>query len=509
LVALFALALPAPSFAQDDKTTATTTEVVPPEAPKAETIAASDIAAKAVEVDLRLREINGKLTPKPAIVQIEEKLPGQLEIIDGLIDEPGAQTKGRSVKALKDGHAEWTRYATSIDKVSKQLADRSRELEGYLEELLELREPWTRTLDQLKEEATSSESIGQIDAVLEEVAAAEDKLRDRGETILKMQNELSERLVEINGILQQIVDAIENARGRLFTIDSAPIWQATADLREARPVRELFAALRTLPSGFRELPKSYGDRVRFHIVFLVVLVAGVFVLRRSSKHWDLGDASLNVARQIIARPLAAALFITLIFWKEIYPLAPAVVQDMMSLLILITAAILVPKLVPRGFAAPVLLLFALYFLDFLDGFLSGGASRRLLVLVNTILAFAAVIWWFRWGHLRVDISERSRRQSLSVAGFALLLLVSSLIANVVGATQLADVLTSGVLSSAAAGVLVFVIARLAQTAFALLLRSGIARTLNSVRRYSTEMKRIINRVIVVLTSFLWLRFARD
>ncbi len=196
-----------------------------------------------------------------------------------------------------------------------------------------------------------------------------------------------------------------------------------------------------------------GPRPLVKIVALVLLPLLSSLAYRSRRVVPT-EPQMQAAARILRRPISAWLLLSLVSMLFIFPDAPLVVHETALLLSLVPVLRLLPQRVFDVLGAWPYLGTALYLLYRVSFLLLGHPLfYRLYILTVTVVAAGVLIWLLyssRRGRALTDVSPTSG--TVRVLGWAAVLaLIVSAIANVVGNVSLAEMLSSGVLTCAYVG----------------------------------------------------------
>ena len=471
-------------------------------------IPATEIAQRARETAGQLRDLESALASDAETAEIEKRLPDEAERLERIAADPKYQIGPRlTLPNVEDIRAEWRHALDELSKWAEKLASRADMVERGLAQLRDLDERWKATAAQAQTQGLPAVLVELITSTRQAIEQAENRQGAERSTVLTLQAKVEDLQSTVNDQLALADRVADRLRHNLFAVDSPPLWTAlvtpagkslTATILDAR--REALAEL----AGF---PRRYPRRVAIHALVLGLLLALVFDLRRRSHSWPRDDEALAPARELVSRPISAAVLIALLLAPLLYPVIPAAVRQALALVAVVPVARILYH--AGSFAllrGPLTALIPLFFLHHLVGLVPAySPAGRLLLLAESILAALWLAGWLRRADRFGTAGLRGAWRRLFMLGavVALALFLTALAANLFGALLLALVLAEGTLGSAFAAVALYT-ARLVLDGSAVgLLGSPAARRLRIVQNRPALLRRGLLAASRFVTLALW------
>jgi len=506
VLVLLLAALPALALAQEATGTTPAGEPSPEVPPALTPIAPPDIPRLAGEATAALGEIRAKLSPETSVLEIEEKLPSLFESLAALRENPEYQPlEDLSPRGLENLRLLWGRGRSQLDDWQNRLEARSQTLEAEKEKLSGLRKVWELTRDSPPEGGLPEALTDQITAVLGAATELEAQLRDRLELVLTLQGRVSQEKIATTETLGQIDAALVEASGRLFSQDSATLWGAFTEPREGPGLGAQLAD--TWTKSYDNLARylsSDRDRGLAHLAVFVGMVLVLAALRRRSRRWKMEGDSLENAAHILSRPISGAFLMALLMVRWFHPQAPPVFFEMLRLAIPIAIIRLLPRLVYGNLRVPLFGLTGLFILDELRSFTVGlELLHRLQLFAVAVLGFTGVVWLLRPAGPLAGRTGRWWRATIFMFRVALIPLGGSIVANLLGASRLAELLASSTLTSAYLAVALMAIVLVLDGAVTVMLRTQTAGSLRMVRLHTDLLRRRGKGIVHLAAVILW------
>lgn len=302
-------------------------------------------------------------------------------------------------------------------------------------------------------EALTAARAGGIDSLLlriDERVTLESGIAERADTLL---GDFLVGQATVRDILARIRTVDTEARAAIFARDSPPAWKVA---RQARG-RDFLAEARLGLEESWQIVRDFARREATGLVLLGLLYLGIVTLLLVSRKQVLETTARGpdetVASHLLRRPASAGLLLTALAFRITYPQAPHEVGHFLALLIIVPFLRLSAGIQRAPLRAPIFLLAGLFFLDHAGALLG---EQTLGWRLNLLVRSAAGALAFHW------VAERLRQGTPGVyslhpavvvlvrAGSALLAIGA--LANLLGFTTLALVLTGGTITSAVLGI---------------------------------------------------------
>jgi len=349
------------------------------------------------------------------------------------------------------------------------------------------------------------ERIGQV---LAEIDAAEKALS----TSLDSQLRLAQRGNTVQQAAEAgkkaVTSAIAYFDRRLFIVDAPPLWQAWTDRTPSQKgVDTMLVGLAIERDFLAEYNARYDTRLWVLNIAALLLLPLMFWLSARSRRLVSDDADLKSSAQVLLRPISAWLVLVLVGVLFFEPDAPMIRHETALLLALVPILRLIPSAAYRALGPWPYILTALYLLDEL-GFLLVGSPllHRLHTFAIGTLTLGAILWLLLRSKGRATPEDQTAQSTFvrTMAWLAAAAIVVALIANLLGNTSLAEVLTSGVLDSGYVALAFYAIALVLGAMMKLLLaRRGMTR-FRVVTQHAGPLLKSTGRLLNAAAFVAWL-----
>lgn len=414
-------------------------------------------------------------------------------------------SKLRSLQRLNDVLRDWSLEQSQLDGWDRALARRSQLLVTQENVVGQVIEAWQTTRAAAKQQAFPKVALQNITEVLREADALRMMIRDDMAKLLNLQNQLANRRAILAKIRSDIDRAREESGQQVFVRNSPPLWEALFN-SEAEDVIVAQAAesARGFVGDVKDFLQKYSDRLAWHVVFFLVMLALLHLLRRSLTPESVAGLVDPATMFVLDHPFATSFLLALIAVLLFYPGAATVVLRIATLPAVIPVVILLPPLLPKTLRHWVYMLVAMYVLDFLRYLLPADSllTRMLLLMIATGGCVGLGLFLRSRGSELSASGPRERRILLAVR-FGLLLFAVSVISNFVGSMTLAEILVTAPIRITYTAAVISTGAQLLMTLLVVALQSPPAQRLRSVRDHRELIGYRCRALIRLVAIIFW------
>jgi len=481
----------------------TTPIAVPEVAQRAEQVAILLRAAEQNAADADVDEIATQLAA--AGDWIHRHLVGTLQTLASL----------PSAHALVNLTDLWQVMRSRLVAWSDTLTQRATLLEQQVARLETMRATWSATRQDALRSAPPASVVERIDATLAAIGAARASVEGRLAHVLGLQDKVVKEIARCDDVLARIAGESQAQSGPLLSRDGLPIWsrdaRALMSIDPPQRLLESLADLVDLTRGFL-VAQPAGVPLQLAllaIVFLVARRARAAARRRADK-----GSSEAAAAQVVELPLSSAVVVALLATPWIYPHAPRLVMNVVSLLVLLPTVMIVrrvasPALVPAVYAL------AAFFL--VDRVREVGSEVPVLeqrvFLLEMLAGIAFLALAVRSERFLMNGGTEAARRRRRALGWGLWGQLSALgvavVAGALGYMRLARLLGSEVLASSYAALVLYAGVRVGDGLVAYVLRAWPARHLFMVQHHGALLQRRASVALRWVAVGTWGYFTLD
>jgi potassium efflux system protein len=466
------------------------------------------IADRAEELDRWLGEVTDRLTPKADLLKAEEEVKSQSEELRKRVIQVDELLASQPTTLERQSEQRsWRVLSQKYGAQSESLTLRAAELEKEIHILDQQQLDWEATWDQIHQRIEIGAVVERTSQELIAIRKARAALEKQLNLVLTLQNQFSQMNLQISDVLLKIQEAEDWSRSRLFEQDSRSLWE----------VREFRNPNQVLKSGIRSsFDRSFKIAVEFlrvrklGVICLVtsyfLALLGAFKLRRQLEG-GAGAGVSEVALKVLDSPFSIALLVVLVGMSAYIRSAPLEIAVIFCILYLIPVLRLLPPLIEPTLRGLLHVLAVFYLLE--GVYLLFRFPPFFRREVHSLIVLAALLcfgWLARPSRWRELTTTRGKFRVLTIGiPLGLVLLASSLAANIFGFNSLAQILSLTTLVGAFAGTAVYCAARILMLVLSTVLRSNWVQPVLEARTEQIEQtERWAWRVMVPLSFLLWL-----
>jgi small-conductance mechanosensitive channel len=479
----------------------------PTPTPEPTPIPATEIPDRAAQIGPLVRDAVARTDVGEDVEAIREQYESERDHLVELTEETQRRLEAEGpASVIEEAENSWLRSAAQLDGWLAALKDHSVAIAEEKQRLEEERELWELTQSSAEEVELPEALLQQVEETLNSIDAAETAVRGNRDAVLTLQSEVAREKAAVEEMLAMQKDEIALRRRGIIGIDSPPLWKtfATPGI-DGGPSEQLAAMWSRNSVSIETYVLDRQDRLIRQGAFLVLLVVGLFFLRRRAALWAQQDRSLQSTVDLLDRPFAAAFIVTMLLGEIFHPRAPAAWIDFMGLCILLALVRLLPRMLPPSMRSAAYLLAVIYFLHKLSDLAPDGNLVNRLALFALSVTGAASCFWL---HNKVRDGETNLSGGwitavILGARLSFAALTVSAFSNLIGAVGFASLLAAGILASIYAAVLFWVAAMLLRAIVRVVLLTPTARRLAIVRLHADTVQRSLFRLVKVLSVLGW------
>ncbi len=462
---------------------------------------------KLTEILNTTRQEVDQLVQRPEFVdEITAALPGVVTKVDSIYALYADTTLSYTYSQLDRAQAIWATYSKQTNDWNAQVANRIKTVEAEKQKVSTQQQVAILTLESTIEQEAPREVVRSVRSVVNELNVEMSKLQQVVNKQLRIQTSITPTIAKINSGRAFVAQRRDEMRNSLWQIGEEPLWRAEGD------TTHLIALIgKEYTDDVRVAYNYWMDDESFRFVvpiFFIILAVYLIFFRVGTKELmkDHKEEVLKV-RLLIKYPIQSALFITFIF--TMLALKPvSELNRVFSLLILIPTCYIFYtasshyKREQVGIFVGLMVYFQLHIP------LETTFAGRIMTLVVT-LALLAIAGDVIFRRRLVVFKPQFRPYLVLVAQIFTVLLFGSVISNIVGAMQLARLLTDGIMVSMLIAVIFYLtVFLMTDVVSAIMIKSPLAKS-NIVKKHRSKLRKQAQRLFSVLGLLGWLNYTLE
>jgi small-conductance mechanosensitive channel len=475
---------------------------------KPKPIPTADILKETEKTSTTLQELSTELNSQEIILDIEEKFPEFLKIIEEFQKDPDMQKLDKlSAGKLSDLKKKWMSFLTTIKRWEENIVTRLEILEKNRINLLSTKRTWEVTYTTADSEKVPNQMLNRIDEIIKIIGDVQTNYRERLNEIISLQNIVSDKINLIKTNITQIDESLAKIQVEIFIIDSKPLWKAFQAVEEEAEISDHF--IENFKRNYETLAEFYEDyknNIVIHFVLFITLLAFLLSLRRFGNKLIMDKEAAEISREILNHPYSVALLVTLLLTSNLYPQASNLISKLAQIMSLVPVIRLLPVLYVNRIYQILLTFIGIYFLNLVYVLSSQQVLiHRVFLLFITLLSLLFLIWIIRqkWLESIESDSRLAKFGSFIIILFSIFLSIS-IFSNLIGNVSLAHLLTTASLTSIYASFILLTGSLVVIGLLNLILSTKFAYFLRIVRVYPQKIRKNISKFIYFIASLVWI-----
>ena len=403
------------------------------------------------------------------------------------------------------------RYGDQLSSWNHDLTERSRVLDGQIAQLEALNQIWRSTLQLPELSETAPEMPKRLQSLIDLIGRTE----HAAESLRKRELTLQGHVLEATARLQAVVPAFEGAQTNtvrnLFVQNSSPLW--SLGIEQWREATQAWL----IPPASAALLRAYIRRnaavLVIHAGIILLLFLSTSWLRLGVDKWTKEEPSLRRAAPIFDLPVSTAITLSFLIMGSVYSTAPFLLRAIVWGVLLISIAFILRRLVDQTLFPLLNALIVLYFVDQLRLLTSLLPVLGRLVFSAEMLGGALfLIWLIRKKRLPTVGADTTKFFAGAIrfgVQAGLVVFSVSLLANIFGYLNFANLLWGGALRSAYVGATVYAGLRIVEGLIIISLGTRPLGLMRVVRLNRALLQRRICGVAGLLAFVYWASLTLD
>jgi potassium-dependent mechanosensitive channel len=471
-----------------------------------------EIATRAEEVTVLLRNLETLLAPNPDVEAIRLRLPELTTQIDTRLDETMQRLDGQpSVDVVDELLAFWQRTRGELAKALERLTQRAIRLEDELERLSGVLETWKRARADARTSMAPAPVLQRVDLLLASIPDVQKRLREERGAVLVLQDLVAKQLARCEEALDRVASFRQDYVGQILKRDASPVWSREAQEKAWADV--VATSRESYEAGATHLREFFREGSGGFLLLLALFVGLILLLRTARRRthvWHLMDDRGFSVELMFAHPVATALVVALLTFFWFHPHPPRVVTVVVSLTTLAAVIRSVAPLVEPWQVRWLCALGAFFLVDLLRSMFAVVPQFERQLFLLEMLVGAAAIGWGLYRNRAVLMRQEQVRKGPpdKVVVASMLLLTGFGVAFLTGATgfmSLGRQVGYGTLGSAYAALALSAGIRVAYGLMVLVLRIWPLTRLRSVDRHRSLMEERGLRLLQWCAAVAWVR----
>lgn len=472
-------------------------------------ISISDISFHYENLQFVLSELRKDAQPTASIIIIDSTYLPFSERLDSLKAKAIQDSSRYTIRIIGSLESEWEGYKTKMHSWQSEISEHAHLLEAFQDTLSNRKKSWELAFVLAKEKEAPETILNRITSAQDSIAEFSQSFKDISIEMLHIQENIMNGLAKIDVVIHHLGIANLAFKGKLFVLNSPPIWKWKIEKTTIDFYTETNANFADQERIIRIFFKEHLSEFVFHsLSFIFLIILFVFIRKKYlgvSMPGD--DTRLKMAFITIRRPFLAALTIAVVLSLFFYQESPDIVNYTLVFIILIPTLYFFPRFVKIRNMKVVFFLILLYFFDkFQEMIVVDELLNRVLQLFKSVSVLFILYSAIKTQTAaRVSESKYWKSSVKAIVPIFIILIVVSFIANVFGAYQLSELLIEGVLTSSLFAIIFMVTGVVASSLLVISLRSKYISSLKVFSEDNLKFESRITNLIYLFAGILWLK----
>jgi potassium-dependent mechanosensitive channel len=468
-----------------------------------------EIASKTQAALESLREIESGLSTDQTTTSVVSGLSDLTTEIESEIgDDTQLLRSNPSLQMLYPLKVTWQSFDDKLSAWNNELTRSGITLDEDLARLGGQNKVWQLTLQSAQQGGTTPEILPRVKDVIDSIEVTRQAVASHRAQVLALQNRALEEAGRIRKMLTSIEQAEAGVLKSALSQNGPPIWSLMSGSQEEwakNSGQSFFAQLRALTSFAQRLPFTF----LIHALIILMLALALHWFGRQVHKWSDREPSLQGVAPIYDLPVSTSLALSFLLTRWLlYSQAPRLLLAIIGALALIPTVLILRRLLDRNLVPILNAIVVMFFVDQLRQICASvPLLARVLLLAQTAGAILFLIWLIRRRRLEIRSDKTSKRLSRVTAAavwLGIIVLSASILSNILGYVNLANLLASTFLLSVYLAAILYVAILIVDGLVTIALQVGPVASLRAVRLHRPTFHRRLLAAIEFLAFLLFL-----
>lgn len=433
------------------------------------------------------------------------------------------EMKSLSITRLESLERHWNFYARQLEAWRRDLKDATGQYNEDAAELSRRRATWEATRASAESSGLAPALANRVASVLAQITLAEQTVSGPIERQARLSRRANAVETSISAGQKAVAASIAYNDARLLQLDAPPLWRLWSEpTASGSALQSVQAGLSVEQRFLDEYAAATADhQLRKNLVSLLLLPLLLWLSVRSRRVVS-DDPEIQASTRVLRRPISSWIILLMMGVIVLQPDAPVLLHQLALFIALVPVLRLLPPKVYEVLGPWPYIATGLYLLKQLSFLLIANPLHYRVYLLGLTLLTAGLLAWVLWrSRLRPGAAplQSVRRWVRVVGALAVMALLVSVGANLLGNVTLAEMLTGGILSSGYVGLVLYAGVTVLSSVIRLLLARRALSRFSIVTQHAGPLLQGFTRllgfaalaawVIVLLNEFRIYRPIRD
>lgn len=475
-------------------------------------IEATEITNSAEATTTIISEINKSLPDSSLLASYESTLADLLSGVDTLQNEiQNLTSEEMSARFINNYKNRLTLLQESLQSFKSQVENTTTDVQDRWMKEDYLFKTWELTLKSESSQELSESFLNRVKQVLQYVDEQKNELRVVADKLLLM----GDQLLTANQTLDQLISQMNNAEylfQRSYLEKTHPaIWERDTSKQETANPRKIITAFgKSSEKGLKEFYDVYSTKIYFHLAIFIILLILFISLKRNHKKWDIEEKNKKIKDivNIIQKPLAVSLTLTLFLTFLLYPNSPVIIRDIAAFATIIPLIIVSRQVLSKHLHVFLYVICGIFlFEEIIETVkLESFPLPRIVILLGMLATTGYVVWLILQRRRKHTGAEKRKFKFRDLAlWLSLIILMISIISNIIGYVSFGFFLFTGVIVAVVSALLIAVSFIVIEGFLNLIIMRNTSQMYDMVKDYGKMLVTRITTVVKILAIAFWVQ----
>ncbi len=405
----------------------------------------TEIIDQLVKANKDLKKIEKGKKPESIITEIDSLLPPYIEFIEQrkLLEQNFVKANPNRQK-VDNLINKWLGYRDFMNSWQTLVKGGQAKKVILLDQVAKSELTWELTYLNAVEKKVPSQILNRIKAVWDSYKSINSVIIDERNNYLNLENKITDQIIIIDAVIDELESVKNSEVYQLFYLRNTPFWKKSIqDDRDTTIDKVGVESISKNISNAKEYVKLQGNTPYLFFITLIFFVIAIFLIKNSFLKYPVveSDKYLFKAKEVIAdNTLWVVLFLTLVLIRLFFPTTPKLFNDVLVLLMIVSAFVLVRPYIHKKFRNIIYSIIIIIILDLAKTYIwLSSFQYRFYLLVETTLLFAVLIY-FTYHYRKTKKTDLNKfsvilKRFIPIVYFLLAITYGS---NIFGYTNLTD-----------------------------------------------------------------------
>ena len=414
-----------------------------------------------------------------------------------------------SMVKIENAKREWNSYEKKLENWESIITKRITDLEATLFKIHVNKSIWELTKQSAKEQAIPEESVSRINDVIAVSAKLEKALKAKQDSIIIIQNKITDFKVMVDEVLSLLEDYRKNLQSEYFIQDSPPLWKAgdsTIRLKIARI--QFINSFEGHTKSVELFVTNNNDNLVLHLIIFILTLILFYYLNIEFKKQELPEnQKTRQLKYFLSRYFLSSLLVSLSFSIILYSNIPTIVRESLGLIMLIPVVVLYYRIIPKVMKPLLFYIVVLYIIDEVTIFFTAKTLlTRLQMLFQNFLYIYIMLKLVRTDNIFGEVYKGKWLKAINrIAHFFIIISVISILCNFLGYVNLSIIFSNTLVGALIVAISLSLLVRIISAMFASLFKTRFFQLSNIIKSYEDQLLRKLYSVLIYFAVFLWVR----